>query len=146
MPIPSALRSLHKSNPTEVGIAQTVFPSTFFMHITGALSASTPHKNFDWAGPAWMAAHLVLTNQGALAKCVSQCLKTTPPTALCVVFTSPLYHSIFQRLVHNRECVIPTQCHVLWPKCLWSGFGVYCLIQFSLKYHVALTLAFQGPG
>ena len=71
----------------EAGITETVFPSILFM--------CTVRKGFDWAGPAPLADHLQLTNQGAFAKCVSQCLNVPAPIALSVVFNSPLYRLIF---------------------------------------------------
>ena len=79
----------------EAGITQTVFPSIFFMCTTGTLSPSAVCKSSDWAGPAQLTDPLVLTNQVAFARCVSQCLKVPPPIALNVVFNNPLYRSIF---------------------------------------------------
>jgi len=66
------------------------------MCTTGILSPSTVREAFDWAGPAQLVDPLVLTNQVAFAKCVSQSLNVSPPSALSVVFSSLLYHLIFQ--------------------------------------------------
>lgn len=60
-----------------------------------ALFPSTVHGGFDQAGPAQLVEPLILTNQVALAKCTSQCLKVSPPIAFKVVFNSPGDHSVF---------------------------------------------------
>jgi len=65
------------------------------MCTTGTLSPSTGRRGFDWAGPAQLVDPLVLTNQVAFAKWVSQFLEVPFPISLKVVFSSPLYRSIF---------------------------------------------------
>ena len=79
----------------EAGLTQTVFPNILFQRATGTLSPSTVCGSLGWVVPARLADPLVLTNQVAFAKCVSQCLKVPPPIALNVVFSNPLYRSIF---------------------------------------------------
>ena len=63
----------------EAGLTQIVFPNVFFMCTMGTLSPSTVRASFDWAGPALLVHSLVLTNQVAFAKYISQCLKFPPP-------------------------------------------------------------------
>ena len=63
----------------KAGLTQAVFPNRFFMCTTGTLSPFTVHGSFDCTGPAQLADPLLLTNQVAFAKCVSQCLEVLPP-------------------------------------------------------------------
>ena len=80
----------------EAELTQTAFPKVFFTCATGTVSPSTVRGSSDWAGPAQLVGPLVLTNQLAVAKDVSQCLRVPPPIALSVVLSSPLYRrSIF---------------------------------------------------
>jgi len=98
---PSAPRSLRKSNPMD-GFTfawgrnnPDSLPKHVFMCTTGPLSPSTVHNRFEWAGPAQLADPLVLTNQVAFPKCVSQCLNVPAPVGFSVVFNNPLYRLIF---------------------------------------------------
>ena len=52
-------------------------------------------RTFVWTGSAWVADSLLLTNQVASAKFVSQCFHSLVPNSLSIVFNSPLYHSVF---------------------------------------------------
>lgn len=79
----------------EKGLIQTVFPNTFLIYTMGTSSPPMARGGFDWAGPAQLAAPLVLTDQVAFAICRSQCLKVPSPIAFSVVFNSPLYCSVF---------------------------------------------------
>jgi len=71
----------------EAGLTQAVFPNIFSTMETVYPSA--------WAGPARLVDTLVLTSQGAFAKCVSQCFKVPPLSTLSASFNSLLHLSIF---------------------------------------------------
>jgi len=64
------------------------------MCTTGTLSRSTGRGSFASAGPAWFVDPLMLTNQVAFAKELSQFLNVPPHIALKVVFSSQLYRLI----------------------------------------------------
>ena len=70
----------------EAGMTQTVVPSIFLRCVMQPLSSSTICESFDWARPAQLADPLVLTDQVAFARCVSQCLEVPPPIVFSVVF------------------------------------------------------------
>lgn len=97
---PSAPRALSKSNPTS-GFAFAWGRNN--PDFSPADSLHAPQESFPlygmqkfWLGCASLLADpVVLTNQVAFAKCVSECLDVPPPIALSVIFNSPLYHLIF---------------------------------------------------
>lgn len=63
-------------------------------------------------------------------------MEVPSPISLSVVFKAHCMIRFSQRLVHDGECDLPTQCHALWTRCLWGCFENWVPLSESILFGV----------